>query len=108
MIIVVEKVTITVVESDAYGGKSKFMWNLASQNIMFNKGWAKTACMVGLMWPKLTGAKGNSVDVQNKCACGRRWNSRAARFAGSRYVRARLAAQFGYCGNKMQEQIWSF
>jgi hypothetical protein len=63
----------------------------------------KTACMVGLMWPKKTGAKGNSDEVQNKCACERRWNSRAARFAGSRYVRARLAAQFGYCGNKIQE-----
>jgi hypothetical protein len=39
----------------------------------------KTACMVGLMWPKETGAKGNSNDVQNKCASWRQWNSRAAR-----------------------------
>jgi hypothetical protein len=68
----------------------------------------KTASMVGLMSPKETGAKGNSDDVPKKRACGRRWNSRTARFACSRYVRARLAAQFGYCSNKIQEQILSF
>jgi hypothetical protein len=47
--------------------------------------------MVGLMWLKETGAKGNSEDVQNKCACGRRWNKCAIHGLA---LRARLVAWF--------------
>jgi hypothetical protein len=51
----------------------------------------KTDGMVGLMWLKETGAKGNSEDVQNKCACGRWWNKCAIHGLA---LRARLVAWF--------------
>jgi hypothetical protein len=45
------------------------MWCYTGCFTLQNKrGGPKTDGMVGLMWPKETGAKGNIEDLQNKCA----------------------------------------